>query len=396
MKAKLTQTMIASLGVPDKRYSIRDTQIAGLTLRVGISGNKTFYLDYKINGARKWYLIGDAAFISLQEARRDAQAFLGILARGEDPLKVPEIEKTCGMIRDNYYEQWVMEHRKSGGETIKGLKRYFTAFDDKPVSELTLADMEIWRREMRETRHLKNATLNRSAGYLTSMLNWAVDKKIIAGNPLAELDHLKETDSKKAWRFLSKKEIVVLRSALDSRDKLVRNGTKKCIYDTPLSGDYPDPLTPMVMTALYSGIRWGSLITLRWSSLDLIHGSIYLEADDTKSEDMQSIPISGVLLPVLDKWKKELPSASGDLVFPAPKGGLFYNVNDAWYELLSDSGLGHLRWHDLRHTFASQLVIAGVPLNTVRELLGHKSIKTTLRYAHLAPQGLKSAVDILK
>lgn len=108
---------------------------------------------------------------------------------------------------------------------------------------------------------------------------------------------------------------------------------------------------------------------------------------------MQSIPINGTLLAVLHDWQQELPSVPGDLVFPAPKSGIFYNVNAVWYELLAGAGLGHLRWHELRHTFASQLVMAGVPLNHVRELLGHKNIKTTLRYAHLAPQGLKSAVE---
>ncbi|MEA5033994.1 tyrosine-type recombinase/integrase [Cloacibacillus evryensis] len=394
MKTKLTQTMITSLSLSEKRTVYRDSQVPGLTLRVGATGKK-FYLDYKINGNRRWYLIGDAAYMKLDEARREAHAFLGILATGKDPLAVPEPLMTYKALRDDYYAPWVKEHRKSGAETIKGLKRYFAQFDDKAINELTLADMEAWRREMREKRHLKSATLNRSAGYLTSMINWAVNKKIISSNPIADLEHLKETDSKKAWRFLSKNEIVILKEALAARDKQVRDGAKKCIYDIPLPGAYPDPLTPMVLTALYSGIRWGSLVALHWHSLDLTHGSIYLEADDTKSEDMQSIPINGALLAVLHDWQQEFPSAPGDLVFPAPKGGIFYNVNAAWYELLADAGIGHLRWHDLRHTFASQLVMAGVPLNTVRELLGHKNIKTTLRYAHLAPQGLKSAVERL-
>lgn len=64
--------------------------------------------------------------------------------------------------------------------------------------------------------------------------------------------------------------------------------------------------------------------------------------------------------------------------------------------LLADSGLWHLRWHDLRHTFASQLVIADITLNTMRELCwGIRNIKTTLRYAHLTPQRLRVAVECI-
>ncbi|WP_281679552.1 hypothetical protein [Synergistes jonesii] len=65
------------------------------------------------------------------------------------------------------------------------------------------------------------------------------------------------------------------------------------------------------------------------------------------------------------------------------------------YKRLDDSGPGRLRWRDLRRAFASQLVMVGIPLSTDRELIVHKDIKTTLRYAHLAPQGLRFAVECL-
>ena len=289
-----------------------------------------------------------------------------------------------------------IENRKSGEETVKGLKRYFTRFDDRPAGSLTLGDMELWRREMREKRKLKAATLNRAATYLTAMLNWAVKRKLISANPLEELDHLKETDSKKSWRFLSKDEISVLKEALRVRDAAVRAKAQPCIYAEPLGGAFADPLEPMVLVSLNTGVRWGTLVTLMWRNIDLVHGTMYIEAGGTKSETAQTLPLNSAALDTLRKWRDEMPEAGPvSLVFPAPMGGMFYNVNKAWYRLLADSGLGHLRWHDLRHTFASQLVIAGIPLNTVRELLGHKNIKTTLRYAHLAPQGLRAAVECI-
>lgn len=396
MKVKLTQTMIASIPIPEKRTDYRDSAVQGLTLRVEPSGRKSWYLDYKFDGRRRWWFIGRAAYISLSDARREAQAFLGILAKGKDPLAVPEPEMTCGLLREKYYAPWVIENRKSGGETVKGLKRYFSRFDERPAASLTVGDMELWRREMREMRKLKAATLNRAATYLTAMLNWAVKRKLISANPLEELDHLKETDSKKSWRFLSKEEIAVLKEALRARDAAVRAGAVPCIYAEPMGGAFADPLEPMALVSLNTGVRWGTLVSLRWRNIDLAHGTLYIDADSTKAEAAQTLPLNSSAMDVLKKWREEAPDAApAALVFPAPMGGMFYNVNKAWYRLLADSGLGHLRWHDLRHTFASQLVIAGIPLNTVRELLGHKNIKTTLRYAHLAPQGLRAAVECI-
>lgn len=396
MKVKLTQTMIASIPIPEKRTDYRDSAVQGLTLRVEPSGRKSWYLDYKFDGRRRWWFIGRAAYISLSDVRREAQAFLGILAKGKDPLAVPEPEMTCGLLREKYYAPWVIENRKSGGETVKGLKRYFSRFDERPAASLTVGDMELWRREMRETRKLKAATLNRAATYLTAMLNWAVKRKLISANPLEELDHLKETDSKKSWRFLSKEEIALLKEALRARDAAVRAGAVPCIYAEPMGGAFADPLEPMVLVSLNTGVRWGTLVSLRWRNVDLAHGTLYIDADSTKAEAAQTLPLNSSAMDVLKKWREEAPDAApAALVFPAPMGGMFYNVNKAWYRLLADSGLGHLRWHDLRHTFASQLVIAGIPLNTVRELLGHKNIKTTLRYAHLAPQGLRAAVECI-
>ena len=71
------------------------------------------------------------------------------------------------------------------------------------------------------------------------------------------------------------------------------------------------------------------------------------------------------------------------------------NVRKSFFTALKRAGIINFRFHDLRHTFVSQLVMSGVDLNTVRELLGHKSIEMTLRYSHLSPDHKKRAVDIL-
>lgn len=93
-------------------------------------------------------------------------------------------------------------------------------------------------------------------------------------------------------------------------------------------------------------------------------------------------------------WRKNI--YVDRLVFPNPKSGnAFDNVNKAWTGILGVAEIENFRWHDMRHHFASKLVMNGVDLNTVRELLGHADIKMTLRYAHLAPEHKANAVEKL-
>jgi integrase len=94
---------------------------------------------------------------------------------------------------------------------------------------------------------------------------------------------------------------------------------------------------------------------------------------------------------VLHGWRDQASDNEG-LVFPGRNGGALNNVRRSWEGALRVAGIKRFRWHDLRHTFASKLVMAGVDLNTVRELLGHSDYKMTQRYSHLAPEHKAAAV----
>jgi integrase len=151
---------------------------------------------------------------------------------------------------------------------------------------------------------------------------------------------------------------------------------------------YGDHLTPLVLLALNTGLRRGELTSLHWEHADVETGVITVLAAKAKSAKARYVPMNSEVVEILRRWKDVTPY-TGPRLFPitSPK--------TAWAALIDDAGIGKFRFHDLRHHFASRLVMGGTDLNTVRELLGHSDIKTTLRYAHLAPEHKRAAVESL-
>ncbi|HXW68163.1 MAG TPA: site-specific integrase, partial [Dissulfurispiraceae bacterium] len=154
-----------------------------------------------------------------------------------------------------------------------------------------------------------------------------------------------------------------------------------------------DPhLKPIVVTALNTGMRRGEIFRLKWEQVDLKHGFILLKSDETKNGERREIPINATLRTTLQGLTRRLDVP---YVFFDPATGKPYGeVKRSFKSALRRAKIQDFHFHDLRHTFASHLVMAGVDLTTVKELLGHKNITTTLRYAHLAPEHKVKAMVI--
>jgi integrase len=137
-------------------------------------------------------------------------------------------------------------------------------------------------------------------------------------------------------------------------------------------------------------MRRGELFNLKWEDVNFAGKILTVVGETAKSGKTRHIPMNEEALSVLRKWHEQ--QKESELVFPSNGGGRLDNISSSWERLIDSAQIKNFRFHDLRHDFASKLVMAGVDLNTVRELLGHSDIKMTLRYAHLAPEKLAAAV----
>ena len=151
---------------------------------------------------------------------------------------------------------------------------------------------------------------------------------------------------------------------------------------------FGDHLTPAVPLSLNTGLRRGEVLKLRWTTIDFNRRLLTVEGPTAKNRQTRHVPLNEEAINTLRRWREQ--SGPGAHVFDVATG-----FKGPWGKLLKRARITritHFRWHDLRHHFASRLVQRGVPLNTVRDLLGHCSVQMSLRYAHLAPGQRRVAV----
>lgn len=399
MKAAINNTLIKNL--PAGPVDIYDTKLTGFVLRVSKSGRGS----YRVNYARgKWYTLGRATHLKPAEARELAQGILGDAAKGKD-IGAARKRAKAATLRDylaNVYGPWVKAHRKDGAATLARLNACFDSeLGGKRLPEITVWLVEKWR-SARLKAGRAPSTINRDLTALKSALNRAVEWGYIDANPIAKFKPAK-VDQKGVVRYLSDAEEARLRVALIEREERARRERESANrwrrargYPTlPELTGYTDHLRPLVLVALNTGLRRGELFNLTWDDVDLDRAMLTVRGGGAKSGQTRHVPLNTEAAAVLRDWQATTGAKAG-YVFPGKEGGRLDNIATAWRAAVAAAGIEGFRFHDLRHTFASKLVMAGVDLNTVRELLGHGDLQMTLRYAHLAPEHKAEAVNRLK
>jgi integrase len=399
MQAIIGNRLVGSLKPDSKPYEVRDAKLKGFLVRVQPSGSMSYIVEY---ARGKRITLAPVGVITPAQARDRALEILADVVKGGDPQaakKAAKVENLKAYL-NHEYGPWVETHRKDGKATLARLKACFVEeFGDKKLSDLNAWIVEKWR-AARLKSGIRPATVNRDLIALKAALSKALEWGFLESHPLTDLKPSKVDISAKV-RFLTEEEETRLRSALDERENRIRqqraNGNEwraargyECLPALNCA-EFADHLKPMVLLSINTGLRQGELFSLQWSDADLERQMLTVNGSTAKSGKTRHIPLNAEAHGVLVAWCGADSGGDG-LIFPSKDGKPFDHVNRAWSGVLRAAQIEAFRWHDMRHHFASRLVMAGVDLNTVRELLGHSDIKMTLRYAHLAPEHKAAAV----
>jgi integrase len=318
---------------------------------------------------------------------KDAETLLIQRKQAIKEGKQPEIKRIANYTFNELvteYIKWAERQRcfRSKSHLIEQLKETFGNLPLRRFNTMLLEQFQSERLQKGKEREVKAgykpipvkgnkpATVNRFIATLSHMFTKAVEWDMVEEETLKRIRKVKMLpENNKRLRYLSKEECQNLINACDKH------------------------LRSIVITALNTGMRKGEILNLKWNNVDLRHGFILL--DVTKNGERREIPINNSLKAIfLDR--NLIRRIDVPYVFYDPVTGDHYqDVKRSFHTALRRAKIKDFKFHDLRHTFASHLVMAGVDLTTVKELLGHKTLTMTLRYAHLAPSHKVNAVDML-
>ncbi len=271
--------------------------------------------------------------------------------------------KPSPLFRDfaNTYLEFAKDNKRSWERDEFSLKHLAAFFGNRRLNHISAFLVEAYKSQRKA--EVKPATVNRELALLKYMFNLAIKWGKASTNPVRQVKLFRE--EQKPFRTLSPEEA----------DRLIEAA--------------PSHLKSILITALHTGMRRGEILSLKWENVDFSRGVIRVEK--SKSGRVRSIPMH-------EKVREALVglNRNGEYVFAWNNGEPRKHIGTAFDMALKRANIvPRCRFHDLRHTFATRLVENGVDLVTVKELLGHSAIVTTMRYSHPSPKHKREAIAAL-
>jgi len=345
---------------------------AKLKYRSNSKAEKVYFVDYKHGDKRSKFTIGAVDF---RTANKIKDAVVSKLIEGFDPheaLKKVHEDKQNQTRRLSDLSTAYLEHcALSQAENTLGIKRIASAkiiefSDDIAIKDIKPEVIESWMKEM--GKDLSSHTVSMYFRSIRSMFNWGIKRGLIENNPFAngDLSDVRKAETDPDGYFTLEEIELILKEAKKRRD-----------------------FYRLVFLALETGGRITELINLNWE--DIEGGRILFRGSNTKTQKRRFVPLRSSALQEVQNWKR----GEGRIFtwktkdFPSRKFLRILEKFDLRY-----TKDGSRSFHNLRHTFASHLLMSGVDLYTVSRLLGHSSVVVTEKhYSHLIPDAAVNAVE---
>ncbi len=396
MGRQLNDQFIKKMKPPERGSRIEfDVDPKGFGVRITATGVKTFLLDYRTIDKHRKYSIGRYPTWSLEAARIEARKLRTAIDQGLDPQEEKHQERL-----EPRFSDVVKDYRESDG--FRRLRDHTRRDYERMLDKLILPELggvrlkAIKRRDIEKLHSSLEPTLyqaNRALTLVCAIFNYAITEKLLVENPARGI---KKFHEEKRENWLSVDQIQRFREALDKyKDQSAAN----CLR-----------------LLLLTGSRAGETLRAEWKEFDLTRGVWTKPSHHTKQKKTEHVPLSAPALDLLCSMKPK--NATGTL-FPGRKSGHRVSLKRPWLQACKAAGLvtvemikgkrkgkdgapemlkrykPTVRLHDLRHSYASHLVSNGVGLQIVGKLLGHVQASTTMRYAHLQDEALRTATNQL-
>jgi len=319
---------------------------------------KSWAVDGKVNGKRVRRIVGKDKKIAEQVLHQ-----MEMQAMREEHLGIREPQKVLFKEYTKDYLAYSKANKAEGSfeRDITNIKHLVGAFGDLYLGEICPDKIEKYKIERRKA--VSPASVNRELACLSHIFTLAMKTGIVRVNPLKDVAKFKEPPGR--VRYLSSDEIQKLLNECHGH------------------------LRDIVLTALNTGMRSGEILGLTWDNVDLENRCIKLTK--TKNNKVRVIPMNDTLYNTLMSIESRNKSGFVFLFNGKP----IDSVKTAFKKALKRAEIEDFRFHDLRHTFASLLVMNGVSLQVVQKLLGHSSLQMASRYSHLSERYSREAVDVL-
>ena len=369
-RMRLSDRNVARLRAENSEYTVWDTKVTGLGVRVRPSGHRSFIvLVDNRKGTSRRRTLGPVNLLRVDDARMKC---LDLQSGADEATR-----EACGTAPVPLFREFVegpwrteclvrLKPSTRRGATGALNNQLLPAFGTVPLDRIRHRDVNQWFDRYSATA---SGGANRALDFLRQIMNHAKSHGHIDSNPASGI---RRNSGRRFDRFLSRDETVRLHEQLD-----------RAVAERPSRAPQADIIRLLSCT----GCRHGEIRTLTWQEV----GAYTLNLADSKTGP-RIVYLNSSARALVERQPR-----SGPYVFPSPGDPARPMTKSSsarfWYLVRRRAGIEDVRLHDLRHSFASYAVMQGIPLPTVAKLLGHHKVSMTLRYAHVSDRDVKAAAE---